>query len=64
MTQFNEHLIETYRRVRTSYTVDTQENRYNYSKAKKEGHPGKRCSENCPLDLKTVHKKIPEKRYQ
>ena len=60
----NANLIETNRRERNTYLVDPMENRYNRSKAKKEGHPRKRYSEKCPLDLKTVHKYIPEKRYR
>ena len=60
----NENLVETNRRERNTYPVDPTENRYNHSKAKREGHPPKRYSEKCPLDLKTVHKYIPEKRYR
>ena len=60
----NANLIETNRRERNTYPVDPTENRYNHSKAKREGHPPKRYSEKCPLDLKTVHKYIPEKRYR
>ena len=51
----NENLVETYRRERNSYPVNPSENRYNNSRAKKEGHPRKRYSGKCPLDLKTVH---------
>ena len=57
----NENLIETYRRQKNSYPVDPSGKRYNHSKAEKEGDPWKRYSEKCPLDLKTVHKYIPEK---
>ena len=60
----NANLIETNRRERNTCLVDPMENRYNRSKAKKEGDPRKRYSEKCPLDLKTVHKYIPEKRYR
>ena len=60
----NANLIETNRRERNTCLVDPMENRYNHSKAKREGHPPKRYSEKCPLDLKTVHKYIPEKRYR
>ena len=42
----NENLIETYGREKNSYPVDPSENRYNHSKAKKEGHPRKRYSKN------------------
>ena len=56
----NENLIETYRRERNSSPVDPSKNRYNHSKAKKESHQWKRYSDKCPLDLKTVHKYIPE----
>ena len=38
----NENLIETKRREINSYPADPLENRYNHSKAKKEGHPRKR----------------------
>ena len=60
----NENLIEIHRRERNSYPAGSSENRYNNPKAKKEGHPRKRCSEKCSLDLKTVHKYIPEKQYR
>ena len=53
-----------HRRERNSYPADSSENRYNNPKAKKEGHLRKRCSEKCSLDLKTVHKYIPEKQYR
>ena len=59
----NENFVETYRRERNSYPVDPSGNRYNHSRAKKEGHPRKRYSGKCPLDLKTVHKYISEKQY-
>ena len=60
----NENLTETCRTERNYYCVDPSENRYNHSKAKKEEYPWKRCSEKCLLDLKTVHKYVPEKRYR
>ena len=38
----NENLIKTNRREISSYPVDPLENRYNHSKAKKEGHKNRR----------------------
>ena len=57
----NENLIETNRREINSHPADPLKNRYNHSKAKKEGHPRKRSSDKCPSDLETVNKHIPEK---